>query len=102
VVAAVPAKKVWSATKIDQTGMKNKRDLLLLFKHDYVNRRSLDLELERLYEMLYDIHSYEKSLSQSYEVIDMNRFRILQKPHQVLRVLNRGELKPFIFLGSKN
>lgn len=82
--------------------MKNKRDLLLLFKHDYVNRRSLDLELERLYEMLYDIHSYEKSLSQAYEVIDMNRFKILQKPQQVLRTLNRGELKPFIFLGAKN
>jgi len=82
--------------------MKNKRDLLLLFKHDYVNRRSMDLELEHLYEMLYDIHSYEKSLTQSYEVIDMNRYRILHKSHQVLRVMNRGELKPFIFLSSKN
>ena len=82
--------------------MKNKRDLLLLFKHDYVNRRSMDLELEHLYEMLYDNHSYEKSLTQSYEVIDMNRYRILHKSHQVLRVMNRGELKPFIFLSSKN
>lgn len=82
--------------------MKNKRDLLLLFKHDYVNQRSLDLELERLYEMLYDVHSYERSLTEGYEVIDLNRYKILQKPHQILRVMNRGELKPFIFLSSKN
>jgi hypothetical protein len=82
--------------------MKNKRDLLLLFKHDYVNQRSLDLELERLYEMLYDIHSYERSLTTAYEVIDMTRYRILQKPQQILKVMNRGELKPFIFLNAKN
>jgi hypothetical protein len=82
--------------------MKNKRDLLLLFKHDYVNQRSMDMELERLYELLYDIHSYEKSLTQAYEVIDMNRFKILQKPQQILKIMNRGDLKPFIFLGSKN
>jgi hypothetical protein len=82
--------------------MKNKRDLLLLFKHDYVNQRSLDLELERLYEMLYDIHSYEKSLTRAYEVIDLNRYKILHKPQQILRVVNRGELKPFLFLNSKN
>jgi hypothetical protein len=82
--------------------MKNKRDLLLLFKHDYVNQRSLDLELERLYEMLYDIHSYERSLTRAYEVIDLNRYKILDKPTQILKVVNRGDLKPFLFLSSKN
>lgn len=82
--------------------MKNKRDLLLLFKHDYVNQRSLDLELERLYEMLYDVHSYEKSLTHAYEVIDLNRYRVLHKPQQILRVVNRGDLRPFLFLSSKN
>ena len=98
---AVPVKKEWSGIKSIQV-MKNKRDLLLLFKHDYVNQRSLDLELERLYEMLYDIHSYEKSLVQAYEVIDMNRYKMLHKPHQILKIMSRGELKPFLFLSSKN
>ena len=82
--------------------MKNKRDLLLLFKHDYVNQRSLDVELERLYEMLYDVHSYEKSLMQAYEVIDLNRYKIIQKPQQIIRILYKSDLKPFVFLNSKN
>lgn len=74
----------------------------MLFKHDYVNQRSLDLELERLYEMLYDVHSYEKSLTMAYEVIDLNRSRVLHKPQQILRLVNRGDLRPFLFLTSKN
>jgi hypothetical protein len=52
--------------------------------------------------MLYDIHSYERSLTRAYEVIDLNRYKILDKPTQILKVVNRGDLKPFLFLSSKN
>jgi hypothetical protein len=35
-------------------------------------------------------------------LIDLNRFRIIRKPHLIIKAIRQRELKPFQFICNKN
>jgi len=77
------------------------RDLLVLVKDEYMNEQAIEQEVEKLNEMLYFAESIE-SFCVAHEVIDMNRYRVYDKPHQIRKMVQCDDLKAFQFVFNKN
>lgn len=77
------------------------RDLLVLIKDDSHIPHSIDAEVEMLHEMLYHVETMD-NLCIASEIIDLNRFDLITKPHLVAKLLRQRELKPFQFVNNKN
>jgi hypothetical protein len=57
--------------------------------------------VEMLHELLYTVECSEKVLL-AHEIIDLTKYKILNKPHQIRTVLRQKGEKPFVFLNNKN
>ena len=77
------------------------RDLLVLFNQEVMSPQAIELEVERLHEMLYDIESLD-SLVKAHEVLNLNNYKINNKADDIRLTIRNQELKPFIFLNCKN
>jgi hypothetical protein len=77
------------------------RDLLVLLKDELMSQHSIEQEVELLHELLYRVESIDNFCIAN-EVIDLNRFKIIRKPHLILQVVRQHELKPFQFICNKN
>ena len=77
------------------------RDLLVLTKKESMNPGELEHEVELLVELLCHVESMDVFCTAN-EVIDLNRYKILQKQHQIQRIIREGRLKPFVFISNKN
>lgn len=77
------------------------RDLLVLFNHEIMTQKAIEHEVEQLHQLLYAIEGIE-NLIVAHEVIDLNKYKIIQKAPQLRRLLRQRELKPFVFLNCKN
>ncbi|RTL57455.1 MAG: hypothetical protein EKK37_15555 [Sphingobacteriales bacterium] len=80
---------------------KQHRDLLVLIRNQSTIPHSIDAEVEKLHEMLFHVETME-NLCIATEIIDLNRFALVTKPHLIARVLRQRELKPFQFVNNKN
>lgn len=81
--------------------MSSKRDLLVLSKRVSFDQQKLEHEVELLEAILMNIET-TRNLCLCSEVIDVNRYKIIQKPYKVEKIVKQGELKPFQFLYNKN
>jgi hypothetical protein len=77
------------------------RDLLVLFKEDLMSPQAIEHEVELLHELLYDVEKIENLIT-SYEVINLNNYKIQNNPNIIRNIILKKELKPFIFLSNKN
>lgn len=77
------------------------RDLLLLRKDDVQDEKSIELEIAVLNNLLQNVET-TASLCVAYELIDINRFKILHDQLSISRVLKPNALKPFQFLVNRN
>ncbi len=77
------------------------RDLLVLLKDEAMTNQAIEQEVEQLNEILFHIESADTFCSAN-EVIDMNKYRILQDEECLVQMMYQSELKPFIFLCNKN
>lgn len=77
------------------------RDLLVLMKDDHRNNDSIQFELEQLNQLLLHFETID-NLSAAHEVLDLNRYRIIQKKKNIRQIINQKELKPFVFICNKN
>ena len=77
------------------------RDLLVLFNHEIMTQKAIEHEVEQLRQLLYAIEGIE-NLIVAHEVIDLNKYRMINKPPQLRRLIRQRELKPFVFLNCKN
>ncbi len=78
-----------------------KRDIIILRKESFPNKQSLEQEVMLLNDMLQAIEKSEKMAS-SFELIDLNRFRVITKSHLVSKAIKYAISKPFEFLINKN
>jgi len=76
------------------------RDLLVLFK-EKSNPKSIEHEVELLHELLFYVEKIDNLIT-SYEVININKYRISSIPKLVRETLANKILKPFVFLSNKN
>jgi hypothetical protein len=78
-----------------------KKDLLVIAKKQQLSETAFKQEIAFLTKVLYseqNTHSFYLAT----QVIDINRFKIIQKPHLIQRLLKNNGNKPFIFICNKN
>jgi hypothetical protein len=77
------------------------RDLLVLTKKAQLDARELDRQIGLLNALLYHVENWE-TFCIANEVIDINRRRIIRKPHLMQGILRVSPPKPFVFTHNKN
>ena len=77
------------------------RDLLVLVKHDSISEAAMERELDLLSSLLYSVESLQ-SFCIANEVIDVNKYKIIQKPHLIQQAIREKSHKPFVFICNKN
>jgi hypothetical protein len=77
------------------------RDLLVLFNQELMSPQAIENEVELLHELLFSVERLD-NLVTVHEVIDLDKYKVIQKDTMVRKVIRMQELKPFIFLNCKN
>jgi hypothetical protein len=77
------------------------RSHIYLANNDVLKRQKHLLLLLEIHTMLFQIEQVEQ-FYQNIEVLDLNRRKIIQKPHLVKRILKDNPEKPFVFAYHKN
>ncbi|MBL0180898.1 MAG: hypothetical protein IPP96_00905 [Chitinophagaceae bacterium] len=77
------------------------RDLLVLFNHEVMTQKAIEHEVEQLHQLLYTIEGID-NLIVAHEILDLNKFRIINNTTQLRKLIRQRELKPFVFLNCKN
>jgi hypothetical protein len=82
--------------------MKNaNRDLLVLLKDDNTDQQLIGAQLAQLNRLLVRLET-ENNFCNAHELIDVNRYEIVQKKSKMIKLLKQDKLKPFQFLLNKN
>lgn len=77
------------------------RDLLVLFNHEVMTQKAIEHEVEQLHQLLYTIEGIDNIIV-SHEILDLNKYRIINNTAQLRKLIRQRELKPFVFLNCKN
>ena len=77
------------------------RDLLVLFNQELMSPKAMENEVELLHELLFTVESLE-NLVTAHEIIDLNKYKIINKEITLSKIIRLQELKPFVFLNCKN
>lgn len=77
------------------------RDLLVLVKDEFLAANSMEVELERINQLLISFET-PGNLCQAHEVFDMNRYKRITNLVKIQKIMNERELKPFVFAINKN
>ena len=78
-----------------------RRDLLVLLNEDHRSKEAIDHEVEWLHEVLYHVEELD-NFCKAHELIDVNRYRIYDKPNRVKKAVLRQSAKAFEFISNKN
>jgi len=81
--------------------MKANRDLLLLSKKTSPDPKELEHEVEQLHELLFSVESFPNFCIAN-EILDLNKYKIIQKANRIERIIKKNSLKPFQFILNKN
>jgi hypothetical protein len=77
------------------------RDLLLSAKAAQLSPRELQQQLSMLNSMLLHTENWE-TFCKANELVDINRRRIIVKPHLIQSILREPKQKAFVFVHNKN
>jgi len=77
------------------------RDLLVLFNQELMTPQAIEHEVEMLHGILYTVENLDNIIT-AHEVIDVNKYKILNAPQQLRSIIRKRELNPFVFLNCKN
>ena len=77
------------------------RDLLVLAKTAHLSPEELDRQVTLLNTLLRLTENWETFCTAN-EILDINRGRIIQQPHQMQMILREKKEKPFVFTNNKN
>ena len=77
------------------------RDLLVLFNQELMTQQAIEHEVEMLHQLLYTIERIE-NLVIAHEIIDLNKYKVINKSLHLRKLIRNKELKPFVFLNCKN
>lgn len=77
------------------------RDLLVLTKRTAMKPGELEHEVELLVDLLFHVENIT-AFCIANELIDLNRYKIILKPHLIQQILREKKIKPFIFISNLN
>jgi hypothetical protein len=77
------------------------RDLLVLFKEELMSPQALEHEVELLHQLLYRVEVID-NIAIAHEVIDLNKYKVINRLGIIRDTIRMKLLKPFVFLNNKN
>lgn len=77
------------------------RDLLVLFNQELLSPQAIEHEVELLHELLHTVERID-NLVTAHEILDLNKYKVINKTIVVRNTIRIQELKPFVFLNCKN
>ncbi len=77
------------------------RDLLVLFNQELLSPQAIEHEVELLHELLHNVERLD-NLVTAHEILDLNKYKVINKSLTVRNTIRVQELKPFVFLNCKN
>ncbi len=77
------------------------RDLLYCLRSDYSNEQIIEREVEWLHRMLRTVERLDVFCN-AHEVIDLNRYRINNKPAFIKKLVRKEISSRFLFLFNRN
>lgn len=77
------------------------RDLLILFNHEMMSAQAMENEVELLHELLFSVERLD-NLVIAHEIIDLNKYKVINKDIILRNTIRLQNLKPFVFLSCKN
>ena len=77
------------------------RDLLVLTKYEVADLVAMEHEVEFLNKLLFTVENLHTFCIVN-EIIDVNRFKIVTKPHRIHKIIRESNIKPFVFIFNKN
>lgn len=77
------------------------RDILVLLKQELMTPQAMERQVSLLHDMLYDVERLD-NIAASHELLDLNKFKKISKPHLIKAFLRNVKEKPFVFLNNKN
>ena len=77
------------------------RDLLVLAKTAHLSPEEREHQVTLLNILLRLTENWETFCTAN-EILDINRGRIIQQPHQMQMILREKKEKPFVFTNNKN
>jgi len=80
---------------------KGNRNLLVLFNQELMTPQAVEHEVDLLHELLYKVESIDNIIP-AHEIIHLNKYKVINDPLQLRKILRQTELKPFVFLNNKN
>lgn len=75
--------------------------MLVLTKKVSVDEKELQLEVEKLHNLLFHVESVDNFCIAN-EIIDLNSYRIIGDPIRIKRIITKNKLKSFQFVNNKN
>lgn len=80
---------------------KPNRNLLVLFNQELMTPQAMEHEVDMLHELLYKVEKLD-NLILAHEIINLNKFKVINKASYLRKIIRQRELKPFVFLNNKN
>jgi len=77
------------------------RDLLVLTKDVSIDRVQMERQVEQLHKILIAAESMQNFCTVN-EIIDFNRYKIIDNPASIARMISQNKIKPFVFISNKN
>lgn len=77
------------------------RDLLVLFNQELLSPQAIEHEVEMLHELLFVVERLD-NLVTAHEILDLNKYKVINKAITLRTTIHKQELKPFVFLNCKN
>ena len=77
------------------------RDILVLSRRSYLSKEAIDQETALLNQIIYLVENWE-SYCIANEVLDLNRKKIIQKPHLIKSYITDKLHHSFVFVVNKN
>lgn len=78
-----------------------KRDLLVLSRNVSTDQREMELEVEKLHDLLFHVESLE-NFCMANEIIDVNRYKVITNIDKIQKIILKNKMKPFEFINNKN
>ena len=80
---------------------RSNRDLLVMFNQSLMSEDALQTEIDYLHELLTHTERMDK-LIVAHELIDLNKYKIINKSLPLRAAIKSATQKPFVFLNCKN
>ena len=77
------------------------RDLLVLFNQQLMTPQAMEQEVNKLHELLFQVERTD-NVASAYEIIDLNKYKIVRTHHIVKRLIRSRKEEAFIFLNNRN